>query len=160
MESTMIRLARRNFLLAVAGSAWTQALGAAAATPTRVLVHRDASCGCCGKWAERLRAAGYAVEIRSEPDMKALKSRLGVPAELASCHTAEIDGYVVEGHTPVAAIERLLSERPEAKGVAVPGMPAGSPGMEMGGDAQSYEVVLFGPAGRRSYGRFQGDAAL
>ncbi|MGA9600696.1 MAG: DUF411 domain-containing protein [Methylocystis sp.] len=156
----MIRLARRNLLLAVASGALTQALGASAATPTRVLVHRDASCGCCGKWAERLRVAGYAVEIRNEPDMKAVKSRLGVPAELASCHTAEIDGYVVEGHAPVAAIERILRERPEAKGLAVPGMPAGSPGMETGAAAESYEVVLFGPAGRRSYGRFRGDAAL
>ena len=98
--------------------------------------------------------------MRNEPDMKAVKSRLDVPAELASCHTAEIDGYVVEGHAPVAAIERLLEERPEATGLAVPGMPAGSPGMETGGGAESYEVVLFGSAGRRSYGSSRGDAAL
>jgi len=149
--------ARRGLLRAAAFAAFAPALPAFAAPTRRALVHRDATCGCCGKWAERLQTAGFEVKIVDEPDMKAVKRRLGVPAELASCHTAEIDGYVVEGHTPVAAIERLLKERPQAIGVAVPGMPAGSPGMEMGGEAETYAVTLFGPKGAKPYGGYLGD---
>ena len=84
-----------------------------------------------------------------------MKTRLGVPDDLAACHTAEVSGYVIEGHVPAIALKRLLAEKPDATGLAVPGMPIGSPGME-GGTAEKYEVVLFGPSGRRSYMRFLG----
>ena len=88
-----------------------------------------------------------------------VKARLGVPDDLAACHTAEVAGYVIEGHVPAAALRRFLAEKPNATGLAVPGMPIGSPGME-GGTPEPYEVVLFGPAGRRSYMRFVREKAL
>lgn len=107
------------------------------------IVYKTASCGCCGVWADHLRAAGFAVEIRDTDDMHPVKQRLGVPAGKASCHTAEIGGYVVEGHIPASDIKRLLKERPTARGLVLPGMPAGSPGMEMpDGHVQSYTVEL------------------
>ncbi len=107
------------------------------------IVHKTASCGCCGVWADHLKAAGFAVEIRDTDDMHPVKQRLGVPAGKASCHTAEIDGYVVEGHIPASDIKRLLTERPTARGLVLPGMPAGSPGMEMpDGYVQPYTVEL------------------
>lgn len=107
------------------------------------IVHKTASCGCCGVWADHLKAAGFAVEIRDTDDMHPVKQRLGVPAGKASCHTAEIGGYVVEGHIPASDIKRLLKERPTARGLVLPGMPAGSPGMEMpDGHVQPYTVEL------------------
>jgi hypothetical protein len=94
-------------------------------------------------------------------DLAPLKLRLGVPAHLAACHTAEIEGYVLEGHVPAAVIKRFLAERPSATGLAVPGMPVGSPGMEVSGSPdESYEVVLFGPSGERTYARFHGHQEL
>ena len=119
----------------------------------------DPGCGCCGAWVEHLRHAGFATTVVETRDLDAVKRRLGVPAELASCHTAEVQGYVVEGHVPAAAIRRLLTERPQAAGLAVPGMPAGSPGME-GGTPETYEVVLFGPQGHRTFARYRGDRLL
>ncbi|MBN5048765.1 DUF411 domain-containing protein [Stenotrophomonas sp. YIM B13575] len=107
------------------------------------IVHKTASCGCCGVWADHLKAAGFPVEIRDTDDMHPVKRRLGVPAGKASCHTAEIGGYVVEGHIPASDIKRLLTERPTARGLVLPGMPAGSPGMEMpDGYVQPYTVEL------------------
>ena len=107
------------------------------------IVHKTASCGCCGVWADHLKAAGFAVEIRDTDDMHPVKQRLGVPAGKASCHTAEIGGYVVEGHIPASDIKRLLKERPTVRGLVLPGMPAGSPGMEMpDGHVQPYTVEL------------------
>ncbi|MCO7469777.1 DUF411 domain-containing protein [Stenotrophomonas maltophilia] len=107
------------------------------------IVHKTASCGCCGVWADHLKAAGLPVEIRDTDDMHPVKQRLGVPAGKASCHTAEIGGYVVEGHIPASDIKRLLKERPTARGLVLPGMPAGSPGMEMpDGYVQPYTVEL------------------
>lgn len=107
------------------------------------IVHKTASCGCCGVWADHLKAAGFSVEIRDTDDMHPVKRRLGVPAGKASCHTAEIGGYVVEGHVPASDIKRLLTERPTARGLVLPGMPAGSPGMEMpDGYVQPYTVEL------------------
>ncbi|RHZ91805.1 DUF411 domain-containing protein [Cereibacter sphaeroides] len=121
-----------------------------------VNVTKDPSCGCCDGWATHLKAAGFPVRVVESADMGSLKQRLGVLAELASCHTAEVGGYVVEGHVPAAAIRRLLSERPEATGLAVPGMPAGSPGMDFPGvDPEPYEAFLFGQT-TRSFGRFLG----
>ena len=124
---------------------------------TKVTVSKDPSCGCCTGWANHIRGAGFPVEIVETADLEPVKKRLGVPDELAACHTAEVDGYVVEGHVPATAVERLLRERPKAVGLAVRGMPAGSPGMEVPGLApETYDVVLFGPAGRSRYARFTG----
>ena len=121
-----------------------------------VNVTKDPSCGCCDGWVAHIEAAGFPVKVVESSDMDSLKQRLGVPAELASCHTAEVGGYVVEGHVPAAAIRRLLAERPDATGLAVPGMPAGSPGMDFPGvDPEPYEAFLFGPT-VRSFGRFLG----
>lgn len=126
-----------------------------------VVVNKDPTCGCCGAWADHMRAAGFPVEVVEVADINRIKVRLGVPQPLASCHTAEVGGYVVEGHVPAAEVKRLLAERPEGRGLAVPGMPMGSPGMEMDGMApDTYEVVLFGPTGRRTFARYQCTRAL
>ncbi|HYG90908.1 MAG TPA: DUF411 domain-containing protein [Azospirillum sp.] len=116
-----------------------------------VTVWKAASCGCCGNWVEHMRKAGFTVTVHEVDDVDPVKARLGVPGALQSCHTAEIDGYVLEGHVPADSVARLLRERPTAKGLAVPGMPQGSPGMETG-VKEPYRVVLFGtPDGARVY---------
>jgi hypothetical protein len=108
-----------------------------------------------------MRAAGFTLEVIETAEVNRVKVRLGVPQDLASCHTAEVGGYVLEGHVPADAVKRLLTERPNARGLAVPGMPVGSPGMEVEGVApDTYEVVLFGPAGRSIYAQYQGGRAL
>lgn len=124
-----------------------------------VVVNKDPNCGCCQKWADHLVRAGFPVKIVATGKLATVKQALGVPAELASCHTAQVAGYVLEGHVPVAAVLRLLAEKPDALGLAVPGMPTGSPGME-GGASEDYEVVLFGAAQQRVYGRFRGDQEI
>lgn len=123
----------------------------AAAKPA-MLVHRDPGCGCCLAWAEQAQAAGYTVRVADTPAIAAVKQRLGVPADLASCHTAEVDGLVIEGHVPFAAIARLRAERPAGViGLAVPGMPRGSPGMEMpDGSADPFTVFAFRADGARA----------
>jgi len=128
------------------------------ATSVDVLVHKDPNCGCCSGWVKHLEAAGFSVKVEDTNDLASIRSRLGVPASLNACHTAEIEGYIVEGHVPVAAIRKLLEERPTAAGVAVPGMPAGSPGM--GGNPRQYSVVLFGPDGQRPYMEFLGNEQI
>jgi hypothetical protein len=122
--------------------------------PKDMVVFHDPTCGCCHKWVDHLKAAGFAVTLHDAPSMKAVKARLGVPPELASCHTGEIGGYVIEGHVPASAIKRLLAEKPAGRGLAVPGMPAGSPGME-GGEPETYEVFLFGAGAPKVFGRFR-----
>lgn len=152
------RISRRA-ILAAAGALplllSTIGRGHAEALPL-VNVTKDPSCGCCDGWVAHIEAAGFPVRVVESTDMDSLKQRLGVPAELASCHTAEVGGYVVEGHVPAAAIRRLLAERPDATGLAVPGMPAGSPGMDFPGvDPEPYEVFLSGPT-IQPFGRFLG----
>jgi len=120
--------------------------GAADAALPKVTVWKDPGCGCCGAWVEHMQAAGFPVEVHLEPAMNGVKARLGVSPDLASCHTATVEGYVLEGHVPADDVKRLLKQRPQAKGLAVPGMPQGSPGMETGQN-DPYEVVLFGGAG-------------
>lgn len=111
----------------------------------RMVVHKSPTCGCCLAWADQMRAAGFEVEIRDVDDLTPIKTRLGVPPESTSCHTTEIAGYFVEGHVPAEDIERLLAERPDARGLAVPGMPLGSPGMEVpSGATQPFAVLLVG----------------
>ncbi len=114
----------------------------------KIVVTKDPTCGCCSGWADHMRAAGFPVEVIETSEINRVKVRLGVPEDLASCHTAEVSGYVLEGHVPAEAVKRLLTERPPAKGLAVPGMPMGSPGMEMADMApETFEVILFGPEG-------------
>jgi len=120
-----------------------------------ILVHKDPDCGCCAGWARHLEDAGFTVMVEETANLEPVRKRLRVPADLAACHTAEVDGYVLEGHVPAAAVRRLLEKRPTAIGLAVPGMPAGSPGME-GGTPQRYDVVLFGANGRQPFMRFVG----
>lgn len=103
---------------------------AACAETLNATVYKNPNCGCCEAYAEHLRRAGFAVKVVPSEEMSAIKQKLQVPASLASCHTTVIGNYVVEGHVPIASVKRLLKEKPAAKGIAVPGMPAGSPGME------------------------------
>ena len=128
--------------------------------PRDLVVYKTPTCPCCDGWIAHIEDAGFPVRVVESTDMDSFKQRLGVPAELASCHTAEVDGYVIEGHVPAAAIRRLLVERPDATGLAVPGMPAGSPGMDFPGvDPEPYEAFLFGPT-TRSFGRFLGSREI
>jgi len=145
---------RRSVLAGAAAALFIPPLALADVPLPRVTVHKDPNCGCCGGWADHLKQAGFPVDIVNSTDLAAVRKKFGVPEELAGCHTAEIGAYVVEGHVPAAAIKRLLNEKPQARGVAVPGMPLGSPGMD--GPPEVYEVILFGPQGRRSYGKFRG----
>lgn len=145
---------RRAFLAAAGALAASPALGAFRPT---VVVYKDPNCGCCGLWIDHLRSAGFPVEAHDSPDMNGVKARLGVPAELASCHTAMVDGYVLEGHVPAGAVQSLLAARPRATGLAVPGMPIGSPGMEVPGTAPDvYDVVLFAPDMATRFARYRG----
>lgn len=125
--------------------------------PPMVTVWKDPNCGCCKVWVEHLRANGLAVQVRDTGNIGA-RRRLGVPANLASCHTAEVAGYVVEGHVPAREIQRLLKEKPDALGLAVPSMPIGSPGMdgpEYGGRKDAYQVLLMTKdGGTRVYQRY------
>ncbi|MGO4175430.1 DUF411 domain-containing protein [Bosea sp. TAF32] len=151
-------LNRRRFLavLGTSGAALMAGQVIASALP-KVVVIKDPNCGCCGGWVEHMKAAGFPVEVVTSSNVDQVKLRLGVPDELASCHTAEVAGYVIEGHVPADAVNRLLAEMPRARGLAVPGMPMGSPGMEVAGKApDSYEVVLFGPSGQTTFARYRG----
>lgn len=130
---------------------------ASAALPL-VSVHKSPTCGCCSLWVDHMREAGFKVEVHETDDLQPIKRRLGVPHSHASCHTAQVGPYFVEGHVPAEAVRRLLTQRPDARGIAVPGMPMGSPGMEVpSGQVQRYSVDLIGKNGRISefarYGR-------
>lgn len=121
-----------------------------------VIVHRDPGCGCCEKWAHAVEAKlGRKVVIRDDTSRAAFQRQAGVPLPLSSCHTAVVDGYVFEGHVPIADMKRLLATRPAGvKGLAVAGMPLGSEGMDVPGTAaQHYEVIAFGSAGQRVFAR-------
>jgi hypothetical protein len=123
----------------------------------KLTVTKDPTCGCRHGWTDHIRAAGFPVEIIETREINSLKTRLGVPRHLEACHTAEVDAYVIEGHVPARAIRRLLVERPEIKGLAVPGMPVGSPGMEVEGTPpETYDVIAFGPSGETRFARFKG----
>ena len=126
---------RRSFISAALAALGLATTAQAAKSPT---------CGCCGAWVDRMRAAGFAVDVQNvdQDTLYALKARLGIAPEHASCHTAQVDGYVIEGHVPADDVKRLLAERPDAIGLAVPGMPIGSPGMEMGDEREPYDTLL------------------
>lgn len=116
-----------------------------------MIVHKSPTCGCCELWVEHVRAAGFRVEVRHADNLNPVKERLGVPYAKGSCHTAEVGGYVVEGHVPAEDIKRLLAEKPDAKGLVLPGMPLGSPGMEApDGRTQPYTVELVDRQGATS----------
>lgn len=152
-------ISRRAILAGAGALPLLLSVGARAHAETLPLmtVTKDPNCGCCDGWVDHVRTAGFPVRVVEAEDVDSLKRRLGVPAELASCHTAEVEGYVVEGHVPAASLRRLLDERPDATGLAVPGMPAGSPGMDYPSvTPEHYEVVLFGPSGQTTFDRFLG----
>jgi len=143
---------RRSLLLGVATLPFLLGSGARATAPQRLppmIVHRDPGCGCCGNWAQLARRAGYSVRMVDEPDMPALKRRLGVPPQVQSCHTTIVAGYVIEGHVPLNAVAWLLNRHPRGvRGLGVPGMPAGSPGMEVpSGEVEPFQVFAFNAAG-------------
>jgi hypothetical protein len=122
------------------------------AAPKKVMtVYKSPTCGCCGKWVDHVRAAGYDVKTIDVDDVTPYKQKYGVPLDLSSCHTGVIDGYAIEGHVPADVITRLLTEKPKgAKAIAVPGMPLGSPGMEVPGRKDAYNVILIDAKGKRS----------
>jgi hypothetical protein len=131
------------FLTMLAPAAW-----AAEPLPT-VTVYKSPSCGCCGKWVEHMKANGFPIVTHETNDITPHKQRLGVPTAMGSCHTAKVNGYLVEGHVPAADVKRLLAEKPNAKGLVSPGMPQSAPGMD---DSRKipYDVLLVGNDGRIS----------
>ena len=147
-------MSRVGAVLAALGITAAVSLGASPAKAAdAVTVYRSPSCGCCEDWVEHLRANGFTVVVKNVEDVAQAKRRFSVPAQLQSCHTAIVDGYAVEGHVPASDIRRLLAERPRATGLAVPGMPIGSPGMEQGNQREPYSTILFGPGGQSVYAR-------
>ena len=144
---------RNTFALGAALFALTLTTGAGAPSvnpapeQTRITVYKDPSCGCCKNWIEHLLKHGYRVDAKDTPAMADVKRALGVPEALTSCHTAVVNGYLIEGHVPAADIARLLKQKPKIAGLAVPGMPMGAPGME-GPTSQHYQVVSFDKSGK------------
>ena len=125
------------------------ALGSAAHAAA-LTVYKSATCGCCAKWVEHVEKHGFTVTVVNVDDIMAFKAKAGIPDKLVSCHTSKVGGYVVEGHVPAADIKKLLAAKPKAKGILLPGMPMGSPGMEHGGHSQPYEVLLLKADGQTS----------
>ena len=132
--------------LAVGAALAVALIAAVPATPTppppTIAVYKSPSCGCCAKWVDHLKTSGFQVTVHDQDDLTETRATLGVPRALGSCHTAVVGSYVIEGHVPADLIQRILKERPAVRGLAVPGMPAGSPGME-GGRQDRYEVLTF-----------------
>src|SRR5687767_13060477 len=149
-EPAMLTMPRREFVvvtLTLVAAATPRAFGAA----YTLEVWKMRACGCCKGWAKHFEAAGFATKVHEVDDVGIIRAAAGVPADLGGCHTSKVAGYVVEGHVPVAAVQRLLAERPTILGVAVPGMPLGSPGMGVEGEpAEPYEVIAFTADGSRS----------
>ena len=131
--------------LIITGCTLTQGLApiSQVALANEINVFRSPTCGCCGLWIEHMREAGFQVNDQITEDMTAIKEQYGVPENLKSCHTTVVDGYVVEGHIPAEDVARLLTEKPDIAGIAVPGMPIGSPGMESGNYVEPYTVFAF-----------------
>lgn len=149
-----LTLSRRSFVAALP-LAFVACSGAAGRSnvperPAELLVYKTPACGCCNAWVEHMRAAGFSVRTVEVQDTAPMAARYSVPRALRSCHTAVVEGYAVEGHVPAREIWRLLTERPPIAGIAVPGMPVGSPGMEMGDRHDAFTVVAFTRDGRAS----------
>ncbi|HJO04491.1 MAG TPA: DUF411 domain-containing protein [Acidobacteriota bacterium] len=126
-------------LVAFAGG-WLYAGRTPLVDGTKVVMYQNPACGCCSKWAAHMEATGFTVEIHKTDQLNSIKQREGITPETAGCHTSMVDGYLVEGHVPAREIARLITDRPDVKGIAVPGMPMGSPGME-GGRTDHYDVL-------------------
>ena len=153
IDSLRSAMARRSLAGAlVLGTALT----ACAAQAASFTMYRDPNCGCCLAWANHMEEGDrHSVKAVDHPDMGAIKAENGVPNDLRSCHTVIVEGYTIEGHVPAADIERLLAERPAGiTGLAVAGMPMGSPGMEHGDHRQAYQVIAFGPEGRSVWANY------
>ncbi len=149
-------LSRRGFVAGVAGLFIAgRRTGWAAEAPTAITVYKSRSCGCCAKWVDHLTSQGFKPLVHDEEEMDRLKDELGVPTTVRSCHTALVGGYLIEGHVPAADIRKLLSDRPKARGLAVPGMPGGTPGMAESESAMGgFEVLAFQSDGStRSFAR-------
>ncbi len=136
----MKSLSRRTILACLASGLVMPPRFALAAA---VVFYRNPGCDCCHKWAEAMKAAEFAISLEDSDDLAAYQTKLGVPEALHGCHAGVIDGYAISGHVPPEDIKRLLAERPQGAGLAVPGMPMGSPGMEMGDEKEAFEVLLF-----------------
>ena len=144
---------RRDFLrtaaLAAGAFVLAQPLAAEAQGAALVMtIYKDPNCGCCEQWVDHVKQAGFKVTVRDTSDMQTVKASLGVPDALGSCHTARVGAYTIEGHVPADLIKKMLAEKPVGRGLAVPGMPIGSPGMEQGGRKDKYDVLLFDKAGK------------
>ncbi|MBL6080809.1 DUF411 domain-containing protein [Belnapia sp. T18] len=155
---------RRLFLAALAATGAASVASALAADERLLRVWRDPSCGCCTGWVDHMRAAGFRVEDNLVASPAPVRRMLGIPSDLLSCHAATVDGYALEGHVPAEAVRRLLAERPAGvRGLAVPAMPTGSPGMEIPSEPDdTYDVVAFddGGGGHRVFMRFRGGRAI
>lgn len=147
-------LDRRSWLHSALGTAAAIVMaGPVSATgffARKLVVYKSPTCGCCSKWIDHVKAAKFEVVVNDVDNIGLIKQKNGVPPELASCHTCLIDGYVIEGHVPADVIEKLLTEKPKIRGIAVPGMPVGSPGMEMGSRKDRYNVIAFDNGGKTS----------
>src|SRR6266849_613368 len=139
----------RNTLAAIASLTLLAISSPSQSAGPLITVFKTPTCGCCGKWVEHLKANGFTVKVQEVNDTSAYEKQYRVPRSMVSCHTAVVNGYTIEGHVPAAEIKRLLSERPKAVGLAVPGMPAGSPGMEAA-HSDTYSVSVFDESGRAS----------
>lgn len=135
----------RRAVLIGAGAALIAGCAKGAEPALSMTLYKDPNCGCCTAWLEHMTRAGFKASVVETSDLAGVRKKLGVPEELASCHTAQVGRYVIEGHAPVEDVLRLLEERPKATGLAVPGMPLGSPGMEIPtGESDRYQTLLFG----------------
>jgi hypothetical protein len=147
-KGTAMTIVSRRSL--VAGLALLATAPRALAAAPALEVWKNRGCACCSAWAKRFEQAGFAVTMHELDDVAPVRAAAGVPADLAGCHTAKVEGYVVEGHVPVGAVQRLLAERPAVLGLAVPGMPSGAPGMEVEGEpAEPFQVYAFVADGSR-----------
>ena len=111
-------------------------------------VYKTPTCGCCAKWVDHMKAAGFKVQVQDMDDLTEIKQASGVPVKIRTCHTAVVANYVVEGHVPADLVQKVLTEKPKMTGIAVPGMPIGSPGMESGNEKAPYDVLLFDKSGK------------
>ena len=154
---------RRGALLGGVAVASFASVRVSAEPVVHIAVTKGPGCDCCDAWASHLRANGYSVSATESDDLDNVKKKLGIPDDLWACHTGQIGRYLVEGHVPAVAIGYLLRQKPVGMiGVAVPGMPVGSPGMDVpkGAKQDEYSVILFGPAGRKTWARFKGTTRI
>lgn len=151
-QSTRKNLGRGILSLSIVtaiGIAMAMAAGTASSGNIPIVVYKNPSCGCCSRWAEQLDKQGFDAEVRPVNNLNAIKQEVGIPTGMNSCHTAKVDGYYIEGHVPAADIQRLLKEKPDIAGLTVPGMPMGSPGMEVPGrKPQPYKVYSIDKQGK------------